>query len=640
MPSPQLPAAEDGSTRATPLPGDRFPSLSIGLLGCLAALVLFLHIHESQAESDSLRFQRLVERVGTRVAEITRRYQYGLQGGRGLFAAAEHVTAQEWQRYVDSHGLAAEFPGALGFGVVRRVQRAQIPEFEQQIRAQGISEFRVSTQGDAPEVLPITYIEPLERNLAMLGQDIALRPQERAAAELAMRSGRPTLSEPIQHLQDGEEWGFMYFLPCYAKDAPIDTEEQRCEALVAWIYAPIVMDRLLAGIATQLEYQVDFEIFDEDWSKASTPLFDWDGDLQGGLSNARLDRRTGRSFFARRPLEVGQRHWTVCVSSLPAFAADTQSWLAWVVLEGGVLVSLLLGFFVRWLQTQRARAEELVEQRTRELRGKNRSLELALESADAATRAKSEFLANMSHEIRTPMTAILGFAELLRDPHCSAQERAEYLATIHSNGNHLLSLINDILDLSKIEAGQMKVEAIACSPVEIVDEVVKLLTPRARSKGVALVVRWPALVPERIRTDPVRARQVLVNLVSNALKFTERGEVRVESVFEHGGAANSFWAFRVHDTGIGMDSAQLDHVFEPFTQGDGSTTRKFGGSGLGLPISRKLSELLGGGLTAECVLGQGCTFVARIATGSLEDVPGAPAPARNTDRDQAAAPAP
>ncbi|MBK7642846.1 MAG: CHASE domain-containing protein [Planctomycetes bacterium] len=615
---------------STPLEGEpsprndwwrsRFPSISIGLLGSLAALVAFLHIHESEADSDSLRFQRLAERVASRVTEITRRYEYGLKGGRGLYAAAGHVSAHEWQRYVASHGLASEFPGALGFGVIQRVPRSELQRFTDDMRAQGLSEYRVNTTGDAPEVLPVTYIEPLERNIGALGQDIALRPEEREAAQLAMLSGRPTLSAPIRHLQEGDQWGFMYFVPCYAQDAPISTEEERRQALVCWIYAPIVIDRLLAGIATRLEYQVDFEIFDEDWSEARTPLFDWDGDLQGGAPVYALERRPDRRFLSTRQLEVGQRHWTLCVSTLPAFSAHTQEWMPWFVLEGGVLASLLLSLFVRWQNTQRTRAEELVTARTRELREQNRSLEAARASADAATRAKSEFLANMSHEIRTPMTAILGFAELMRDPRCTSRERGEYLSTIHSNGNHLLSLINDILDLSKIEAGQMTVERIPCSPVKIVDEVAELLAQRARSKDVQLRLLWPDLVPESIQTDPVRARQVLVNLVSNALKFTERGEVRIESSFEESKTEGSFWVCRVHDTGIGMDERQLDQVFEPFTQADSSTTRKFGGSGLGLPISRRLAELLGGELRAHCVLGKGCTFEARISTGSLEGV--------------------
>ncbi len=618
MSSPDDLSAQGDPARAAAPWRIRLPSLSIGVLGSLAALLAFLHIHESEAESDSLRFQRIVERVASRVAEITRRYEYGLKGGRGLFAASEQVTPPEWQRYVASHGLSSEFPGALGFGVVRRVKRADLPRFEEQIRAEGLPGFRVQTAGSAPEVLPITYIEPLERNIGALGQDIALRPEELETATLAMLSGRPALTAPIRHLREDGQWGFMYFVPCYAKDAPIETEEQRRDALEGWIYAPIVMDRLLAGIATQLEYQVDFEIFDESWSGARTPLYDWDGDLQGGAPVDALERREGRRFVGRRTLEIGQRRWTVCVSSMPAFNANTQSWLAWVVLEGGVLASLLLGLFVRWQTTQRARAEALVARRTHELREKNRSLEAARARADAATRSKSEFLANMSHEIRSPMTAILGFAELLRDPLCSPQERTEYLRTIHSNGNHLLSLINDILDLSKIEAGQMTVETLPCSPVQIVDEVVDLLSQRARAKGIALEVQWPEAVPERIQTDPVRARQVLVNLLGNALKFTERGEVRIESSFEELPGEGPYWVCRVHDTGIGMDEQQLGQVFEPFTQADGSTTRRFGGSGLGLPISRKLCELLGGGLSAECVLGQGCTFVARLATGPLE----------------------
>ena len=618
MDSPENFPPESDAAPVHPLWRSRFPSLSIAVVGCLVSLLAFLHLHESQAESESLRFQRLVERVALRVAEITHRYEYGLKGGRGLLAASGDVSAREWQRYVASHGLTSEFPGALGFGVVRRVRRTALADFEEEVRQHGLPQFRVQGSGRGAEVLPITYIEPLERNAAALGQDIALRPEEFQAAELAMLSGRPALTEPIRRLQDGDDWGFMYFVPCYEPEAPVETEAQRRKALVGWIYAPIVIDRLLAGIAAQLEYQVDFEIFDQDWAQARTPLFDWDGDLQGGAPVTALEKREGRSFVSRRSLEVGQRHWTVCVSALPAFSANTQSWLAWVVLEGGVLVSLLVALFVRWQHTQHARAEALVLERTRELRQKNRSLEAARAAADAATQAKSEFLANMSHEIRTPMTAILGFAELMRDPQCTSEERTEYLRTIHGNGNHLLSLINDILDLSKIEAGQMTIERIPCSPVEIVEEVIGLLAPRARAKEIALVASWPESVPERILTDPVRARQVLFNLIGNALKFTERGEVRIESSFEDSPGSGPCWVCRVHDTGIGMDDEQLAQVFEPFTQADGSTTRRFGGSGLGLPISRKLAELLGGGLGAECRLGEGCTFVARIATGPLE----------------------
>jgi signal transduction histidine kinase len=588
-------SAEGGTPPGTALWRSRFPALSIGVLGCLAALVAFLHIHDSDAESDSLRFQRLVDRVASRVAEITRRYEYGLRGGSGLLAAAEHVGPAEWRRYVSSHGLQTEFPGALGFGIVRPVPG----------------------RGGAPEVLQVTCIEPLERNAGALGQDLGLRPEARLAAEQAMQTGRPTLTVPLPDLQEGGHWGFLFFVPCYEEGAPIDTEEQRRSALVGWIYAPIVLDRMLAGVAAQLEYQVDFEIFDETWSGARTPLYDWDGDLLAGMSIDALERREGRRFVTHRTIEAGQRRWTTCVSSLPTFNSSRSSWMGWLVLEGGVVASVLLALFVRGQQTQRERAERLVEARTRELREKNRSLEAARAAADEATRAKSQFLANMSHEIRTPMTAILGFAELLRDPRCSAEERSEYLSTIHGNGNHLLSVINDILDLSKIEAGRLEIESIACSPRAIVEEVLAWFAPRARAKELTLRASWPAHVPERIQTDPVRARQVLVNLVGNALKFTERGEVHVESSFEERPSGGAYWVCRVHDTGIGIDPARLEQVFEPFTQGDSSTTRRFGGTGLGLPIARKLAVLLGGGLSARSAPGQGCTFEARIAAGTL-----------------------
>jgi len=292
------------SRRAPPWRG-LFPALSIGVLGCLAALVAFLHIRDADAESDSLRFQRLVDRVASRVAEITRRYEYGLRGCSGLLAAADHVGAAEWRRYVDSNGLQSEFPGALGFGIVRRVP----------------------SPGGGPDALALSCIEPLERNAGLLGQDLGRRPEARQAAELAMSSGRPALSAPLPALLPGAHRGCLYFVPCYAQGAPVATEEQRRSALEGWIYAPIVMDRLLAGIATQLEYQVDFEVFDETWSGARTPLYDWDGDLGSGMSIDALERREGRRFVEHRTLEAGQRRWTACVSSLPAFHSGRSGWI-------------------------------------------------------------------------------------------------------------------------------------------------------------------------------------------------------------------------------------------------------------------------------------------------------------------------
>jgi PAS domain S-box-containing protein len=237
-------------------------------------------------------------------------------------------------------------------------------------------------------------------------------------------------------------------------------------------------------------------------------------------------------------------------------------------------------------------------------------LAAAREAAESASAAKSEFLANMSHEIRTPMTAILGFADLLSgDPALDAETRRQHIDTIRRNGEHLLSLINDILDLSKIEAGKMQIERTRMVPTAIVHDVMSLMRVRAGQRGIGLEFEFATATPEAIESDPVRVRQVLVNLVGNAIKFTERGGVKLTVRHDAGTGEMSF---EVRDTGIGLTPEQMGRLFGAFAQADASTTRKFGGTGLGLRISKRLAEMLGGDIEVSSDYGVGSVFALRM----------------------------
>jgi PAS domain S-box-containing protein len=253
-----------------------------------------------------------------------------------------------------------------------------------------------------------------------------------------------------------------------------------------------------------------------------------------------------------------------------------------------------------------------------------KAAEAKLKAAEAlaqeASIAKSEFLANMSHEIRTPMTAILGFTELVAsdgDHENAPRRRLEYIDTIRRNGEHLLSIINDILDISKIEAGKMTVEATATDPVAIIRDVVALMDVKASGKGIRLSAAFETPMPATIESDPVRLRQILVNLVGNAIKFTEVGGVTM-----HVGCdpQQQTITVGVQDTGIGLTDEQRGRLFEAFVQADTSTTRKFGGTGLGLRISKRLAEMLGGDITVTSIPGTGSTFSVTIRTGPVSNL--------------------
>ena len=254
-----------------------------------------------------------------------------------------------------------------------------------------------------------------------------------------------------------------------------------------------------------------------------------------------------------------------------------------------------------------------LKRQTKILKEAKRSLEIARNEAECANQSKSDFLARMSHEIRTPISAVIGFADLiLRGIVATPAEVHKRIETIHSSGEHLLSLVNDLLDLSKVEADRLECESIECNPIKLCFDVYQSLLSKTQEKDVNFVLDFSTEIPATINSDPTRLTQVLVNLVGNAIKFTESGKVLIDVSYVRVDPDAQFLEISITDSGIGMTEEQTQKIFEPFVQADTSTTRKFGGTGLGLSITKRIVEMLGGSINVQSQLGEGSRFTLQI----------------------------
>ena len=279
-------------------------------------------------------------------------------------------------------------------------------------------------------------------------------------------------------------------------------------------------------------------------------------------------------------------------------------------------LSILFGIIIALTAWLIARVmARVITQKNMELVKNNQQLEKVSVQALEATRTKSEFLAVMSHEIRTPLTSIIGFAEALAEPTTQIEDRASLTQTIVKNGKHLLKIINDILDISKIEANRMEFENTYFSPVELINDVEETIKNQFKEKGIQLYIEYEFPIPNVICNDMLRIKQIILNLCSNALKFTKAGKVTIKV---HSDIEKEKIYFTVIDSGIGLTEEQISKIFDAFTQADSSTTRQYGGTGLGLSLSKQFAEKMGGTITVESLMEIGSQFCVSIKTGKID----------------------
>ncbi|MBA3231896.1 MAG: CHASE domain-containing protein [Acidobacteria bacterium] len=573
------------------IPRAALPSVILAA-GLALTLLGAWYAHREGRSQEALEFANVAATVQHAIEGRLEAYVAMLRGGTGLFAGSDDVSPAEFRAYVARLELPWRYPGVQGIGFSQIIGPEEREAVAARARQAGLPfHYWPEQPGDQP-VHAIVYLEPLDTlNEAALGYNMFSEPGRRAAMERARDTGEPSATGRVRLVQEGagkgpEQAGFLIYMPAYNAGSVPATPEERRERLLGFVYSPFRADDLLAGvIGTRLDGGLHLEVYD--------------GDPAGGslLHRSEHEPWTPIRFEVRREMSVAGRPWTLVMRNATPRRVTFRSMFVLLIACGGTVLSALLFTVTR----AEIRAREAAERTTRELRKSEEALR-------AANRAKDDFLAVVSHELRTPLNAILGWSLMLQRGHVPAERQRDALRTIHRNAKVQVKLVEDLLDMSHAVSGHLRLDLQDIDLAAVLGAALDSVRPVAEDRQVR--IEWdgqPDL--DVIRADPARIEQIVWNLLSNAIKFTPGGGV----VWMSARRESDGVVLEVRDNGIGIRRDLLPFIFEPFRQGDASTTRAHGGVGLGLSIARHLVHLHGGTIDAASDgPNRGATFSVRL----------------------------
>ncbi len=535
--------------------------------------------------------------------------EFAVRGLQSLFHASEEVSRSEFADYVRPIQESREL-GTLSFvAAIRERDRDALAEevrSDTSVNGVGYPGFEIRPTTSHPDSFVPVFIEPLDPGSPAFGFDLGTNPTRRAAIEKARDTGMVVATEGIELLGNSRlTMGFLLMAPVYENPQPRTLAERRrqFEGVVQGVFEIPEMVSSIELIGTDLEVA----IVDQP-SEAATGL-----GPHLFSSSDELTSNPAEYEIIETPLKVGGRTWTVRTAPGQSFmGGDSLDALPAIFIFAGALLTLALAFTAYTVFDSRDQAARAAAEATAGMKAQTDRLREARDRAQEADRLKTTFLANMSHELRTPLNAVIGLSSVLLNRTFGelSPKQEDYLQKISTSGDHLLELIDDMLDLARIEAGREYLDLDDVCVVEVVDEAVAMLRTEAEAKSIRLT---RASAPDQliIQADRRRLRQIVLNLLTNALKFTpEGGDVQIEV---SRGPATAHIAVR--DTGIGIPPRHQDTIFKPFHQVDATLNRSRGGSGLGLALTKRLVSMHGGQIHLESAEGLGSTFTVSLPSG-------------------------